>query len=127
MAAFGVDIRLHRRRHCRSSFTDSISFTGMASRSGFHLKPPTDGNAVIFFKNNNIVHTGDLFNGLYPFIDAESGATLNSPVAGIDSIMGRINDNTKSSRDIRCPKRNIKLQGYAGRPRRMALFRRKNR
>lgn len=56
----------------------------------------TDGDAVVLLKNSNIVHTGDLyFNGLYPFIDADSGATLDTYIAGIDSIMGRIDDNTK--------------------------------
>ena len=56
----------------------------------------TDGDAVIYFKNANVVHVGDLFfNGIYPFIDAGSGGTLEGVIAGVDEVLGRIDDNTK--------------------------------
>jgi len=42
------------------------------------------------------VHVGDLFfNGIYPFIDAESGGSLEGVIAGVDEVLGRIDDNTK--------------------------------
>lgn len=63
------------------------------------IHPPTghtDGDAVVFVKNRNVVHTGDLFfNGLYPFIDGDSGATLDTYITGIDFILNRIDDGTK--------------------------------
>jgi glyoxylase-like metal-dependent hydrolase (beta-lactamase superfamily II) len=56
----------------------------------------TDGDAVIFFKSANVVHIGDLFfNGIYPFIDAESGGSMEGLIAGVDQVLDRIDDNTK--------------------------------
>ena len=56
----------------------------------------TDGDAVIYFKSANVVHVGDLFfNGIYPFIDAGSGGSLEGVIAGVDEVLGRIDDSTK--------------------------------
>jgi len=56
----------------------------------------TDGDAVVYFKSANVVHVGDLFfNGIYPFIDAGSGGSLEGVIAGADDVLGRIDDNTK--------------------------------
>jgi glyoxylase-like metal-dependent hydrolase (beta-lactamase superfamily II) len=56
----------------------------------------TDGDAVIYFKSTNVVHVGDLFfNGIYPFIDAESGGSMEGVIAGVEEVLGRIDDNTK--------------------------------
>ncbi|MBW2706396.1 MAG: MBL fold metallo-hydrolase [Deltaproteobacteria bacterium] len=56
----------------------------------------TDGDAVVYFKSANVVHVGDLFfNGIYPFIDAGSGGSLEGVIAGVDEVLGRIDDNTK--------------------------------
>ncbi|MCP4670247.1 MAG: MBL fold metallo-hydrolase [Desulfobacula sp.] len=59
-------------------------------------KAHTDGDAVIFFKNANVIHTGDLFfNGIYPFIDAESGGSLMGMIKSIDKILKRADNTTK--------------------------------
>lgn len=56
----------------------------------------TDGDAVIYFKTTNVVHVGDLFfNGIYPFIDAESGGSMEGVIAGVDEVLDRIDENTK--------------------------------
>jgi glyoxylase-like metal-dependent hydrolase (beta-lactamase superfamily II) len=56
----------------------------------------TDGDAVIYFKGANVVHVGDLFfNGIYPFIDAGSGGSVEGVIAGVDDVMDRIDDTTK--------------------------------
>jgi len=56
----------------------------------------TDGDAVVYFKSANVVHVGDLFfNGIYPFIDAGSGGSLEGVITGVDDVLGRIDDNTK--------------------------------
>ncbi len=55
----------------------------------------TDGDAVVYFAEKNVVHTGDLFfNGIYPFIDGSSGGSISGMVKGIDGILARIDDNT---------------------------------
>ncbi|MFH2059934.1 MAG: MBL fold metallo-hydrolase [Pseudomonadota bacterium] len=56
----------------------------------------TDGDAVIFFKKANVIHTGDLFfNGIYPFIDAQSGGTLKGMIQSVEKILKRADMNTK--------------------------------
>ena len=56
----------------------------------------TDGDAVIYFKSTDVVHVGDLFfNGIYPFIDAESGGSVEGVISGVDEVLDRIDDNTK--------------------------------
>lgn len=65
--------------------------------SVFHVQNAhTDGDAVIHFKNANVVHTGDVFfNGRYPFIDVDSGGSVKGMIAAVDRILGMINDQTK--------------------------------
>ncbi len=56
----------------------------------------TDGDAAVFFKNANVIHTGDLFfNGIYPFIDAGSGGSLNGMIQSLEKIIKRTNKATK--------------------------------
>ena len=56
----------------------------------------TDGDAVIYFKNANVVHTGDLyFNGFYPFIDASSGGSTQGVIKAVAAVLARIDNNTK--------------------------------
>lgn len=80
------------------TFADSVTFYwNNETLEVLHPKPAhTDGDAVIYFKNANVVHIGDLFfNGIYPFIDAGSGGSLEGVIAGVDEVLGRIDDNTK--------------------------------
>ncbi|MEO6064218.1 MAG: MBL fold metallo-hydrolase [Lysobacterales bacterium] len=45
----------------------------------------TDGDALVKFEKANVLHMGDIyFNGLYPFIDAESGGSIGGVLAAID-------------------------------------------
>jgi len=56
----------------------------------------TDGDAIIYFENANVVHTGDLyFNGLYPFIDAHSGGSVAGVIAAVSQVLERIDDDTR--------------------------------
>ena len=56
----------------------------------------TDGDAVLYFKNANVVHTGDIyFNGFYPFIDGSSGGSIDGIIASVTDILKKINENTK--------------------------------
>jgi glyoxylase-like metal-dependent hydrolase (beta-lactamase superfamily II) len=56
----------------------------------------TDGDAVIYFKTANVVHTGDLFwNGLYPVIDASSGGSTVGVISGVERILARIDSSTR--------------------------------
>ncbi len=56
----------------------------------------TDGDSVIFFKTANVIHTGDLFfNGIYPFIDAQSGGSVKGMIQSVDKILDRADNTTK--------------------------------
>jgi cyclase len=56
----------------------------------------TDGDSIIYFNKNNVVHTGDIFvNGRYPFIDHSSGGSIDGIITGIEKIMSIINNETK--------------------------------
>ncbi len=56
----------------------------------------TDGDSIIYFNKNNILHTGDIFvNGRYPFIDQSSGGSIDGLIIGIEKIITIINNETK--------------------------------
>jgi cyclase len=62
-----------------------------------HIGPGhTDGDATIWFKKANVIHMGDnFFNGLYPFVDASSGGSLDGTVTALEGVLSRIDDQTK--------------------------------
>ena len=44
----------------------------------------TDGDALVFFEQANVLHMGDTyFNGLYPFIDIDSGGSIDGMIAAV--------------------------------------------
>jgi glyoxylase-like metal-dependent hydrolase (beta-lactamase superfamily II) len=55
----------------------------------FHVeRAHTDGDAVIYFRALDVFHAGDiLFNGLFPFIDLESGGSVAGYLAAQDDIL----------------------------------------
>ncbi len=62
-----------------------------------HIKNAhTDGDAIIYFKESNVIHTGDVFvrYGL-PFIDQPHGGSIDGMIKGVDKILTIANDNTK--------------------------------
>jgi glyoxylase-like metal-dependent hydrolase (beta-lactamase superfamily II) len=63
----------------------------------FHVdNAHTDGDGLILFKKANVLHTGDtLFNGFYPFIDVDSGGSIDGMIASADKVLGMVNEQTK--------------------------------
>ncbi len=56
----------------------------------------TDGDAIIFFEQANVVHMGDTyFNGFYPYIDNNSKGSLPGMIAAINAALPAINDDTR--------------------------------
>ena len=56
----------------------------------------TDGDAVVYFKNDNVLHTGDImFNNVFPFIDDNNGGSLDGVIRALEGITTMINDQTK--------------------------------
>ncbi|NND37398.1 MAG: MBL fold metallo-hydrolase [Gammaproteobacteria bacterium] len=62
-----------------------------------HVPPAhTDGDSIVFFEEANVVHMGDtFFNGLYPFVDGDSGGSVIGMVAAVEGVLARIDDETK--------------------------------
>jgi len=55
----------------------------------------TDGDAVVYFKGSNVMHTGDAFvNNSYPYFDTTSGGSIAGYQEGLAMILGMIDDNT---------------------------------
>jgi glyoxylase-like metal-dependent hydrolase (beta-lactamase superfamily II) len=56
----------------------------------------TDTDALIVFKEADVVHTGDVYTRMtYPFVDTSSGGTLKGLIAARKTILARINDDTR--------------------------------
>jgi len=56
----------------------------------------TDGDALIYFPQSNVLHTGDtFFNGMFPYMDLNSGGSMNGNIAAAQTGLNLINKNTK--------------------------------
>jgi len=55
----------------------------------------TDGDSVVFFKEANVVHMGDLmFSGRFPYIDVNSGGSAAGYCAALRAVLERVDDET---------------------------------
>jgi len=56
----------------------------------------TDGDALVYFAQSNVLHTGDtFFNGRFPFIDINRGGSIEGDIAAAKKGLILINDDTK--------------------------------
>src|SRR5437763_3511380 len=57
----------------------------------------TDGDSVIFFPKANVVHMGDDFfnGGMFPFIDIDSGGSVQGMIAGGEKVLAETPDDVK--------------------------------
>ena len=62
----------------------------------FHVHAAhTDGDALLYFTKSNVLHTGDVyFNGMYPYIDLNSGGSVNGYIEAVKQTLKLINDET---------------------------------
>jgi len=62
----------------------------------FHVKKAhTDGDAAVHFTETNVIIAGDLhFNYMFPFIDLDSGGTVNGYIAGMQRLIKMADENT---------------------------------
>lgn len=60
-----------------------------------HFGPAhTTGDAIVWFRHDNVVHVGDLYSSGYPYIDAANGGTLAGLIAVCRSIASAIDADT---------------------------------
>lgn len=56
----------------------------------------TDGDALVYFAQSNVLHTGDtFFNGRFPYIDIKRGGSLAGDIAAAKKGLMIINEDTK--------------------------------
>lgn len=56
----------------------------------------TDGDALVYFAQSNVLHTGDtFFNGRFPYIDLKRGGSLDGDIAAAKKGLLIINEDTK--------------------------------
>src|SRR4051812_14722768 len=75
------------------TFQESVSvhFNGEELRVIHYPHGHTDGDSVIFFTKSNVVHMGDdFFAGRFPFVDLESGGSVQGMTAGVEKVLAQI-------------------------------------
>jgi glyoxylase-like metal-dependent hydrolase (beta-lactamase superfamily II) len=71
--------------------TLTVHFNGEEIRAIHYPKGHTDGDSVIFFSTSNVVHLGDdFFAGRFPFVDLESGGSVEGLVKNIGELIAKI-------------------------------------
>jgi glyoxylase-like metal-dependent hydrolase (beta-lactamase superfamily II) len=72
------------------TFSDNLSLhvNGNELR-GIHVgSAHTDGDVFIHFRKANVIHTGDLmFHAMYPFVDLDSGGSVDGVIAAVDRML----------------------------------------
>jgi glyoxylase-like metal-dependent hydrolase (beta-lactamase superfamily II) len=86
---------------------DALPVVTFDASASFHLAggevrvehvPPahTDGDAFVRFASADALHAGDLFfNGMYPFVDLDSGGSLEGVIAAVDRMLALCGPATK--------------------------------
>ena len=80
------------------TFSDDITFyDGDETIMAFHVhNAHTDGDAMVYFMNNNVLHMGDTyFSSRYPYIDLKSGGSIDGYIKAHKKALLIINDDTK--------------------------------
>ena len=80
------------------TFTDTHSLEANGERIELAHVPPahTDTDISIRYTKANVLHAGDLFfNGLYPFLDASTGGSINGMIAASDRLLKAANNSTR--------------------------------
>ena len=80
------------------TFTQSVTLhvNGDEIRAIHMPNAHTDGDAVVHFLKNDVLHMGDIyFNGMYPFIDDATGGSVEGVIAACDKVDAIVGDKTK--------------------------------
>lgn len=69
------------------TFSDqaSLHFNGITARAVHTPSAHTDGDSIVVFEEPNVIHMGDnLFLGMFPFVDVDSGGSMQGMIAAHD-------------------------------------------
>ena len=74
----------------------TLHWNGLAIEARHQPSAHTDGDAAIFFGGANVVHMGDLFfNGAFPFIDVDSGGSIDGLIAAAEAVAARTDEQSR--------------------------------
>ncbi|MEZ5567005.1 MAG: MBL fold metallo-hydrolase [Halioglobus sp.] len=79
------------------TFADSLAlhFNGDTLEVQHYPGGHTDGDSVVFYARENVVHMGDLFfKDRFPFIDLSSGGTVAGYIRNVEAVLARVDDDT---------------------------------
>ncbi|HKX83496.1 MAG TPA: MBL fold metallo-hydrolase [Pyrinomonadaceae bacterium] len=80
------------------TYTESLSLylNGEEVRAVHYPNGHTDGDTVVFFMGSNVVHLGDdFFVARFPFVDVDSGGSVQGLINNIGSLIGKIPSDAK--------------------------------
>ena len=80
------------------TFSDDLTlYDGEETIMTIHVhNAHTDGDAIIYFADNNVLHMGDTyFSGRYPYIDLNNGGSVDGLIEAQKKALLVINDDTK--------------------------------
>ena len=76
--------------------TLTVHFNGEDIRAIHYPHGHTDGDSVIFFSASNVIHLGDdFFAGRFPFVDLESGGSVEGLIKNIGELITKIPNDAK--------------------------------
>lgn len=79
------------------TYGDSVAlrFNGGAVELQHHPRGHTDGDSVVYFVEQNVVHMGDhYFKDRFPFIDLGSGGSVAGYIKNVKAVLERIDSDT---------------------------------
>ncbi len=80
------------------TFTESLRFhlNGITISVEHPASAHTDGDALVWLEERDAVHMGDVyFNGIYPFVDVDSGGSIDGTIAAVEAALERIGPATR--------------------------------
>jgi glyoxylase-like metal-dependent hydrolase (beta-lactamase superfamily II) len=74
----------------------TVHLNGEDIRALFFPAGHTDGDSIIFFPKSNVVHMGDDFVTYgFPFIDVDSGGSINGMIDAVEKVIGQLPPDVK--------------------------------
>ncbi|MBO6504637.1 MAG: MBL fold metallo-hydrolase [Kordiimonadaceae bacterium] len=74
----------------------SLHLNGEQTRMHHVSNAHTDGDSIVHFEGSNVVHMGDtFFNGRFPFIDVDSGGSIDGVIAAANKVLGIVDEGTR--------------------------------
>lgn len=74
----------------------TLHFNGQTLDVVHYPNGHTDGDSIVIIQPANVVHMGDhFFSGFFPFVDLESGGSVQGMTKNIEAVITKMNKDTK--------------------------------